>query len=429
MLAMFSKLKGFVPLGIKNSYHFCQSYFGALVFRFPARKLKLIGVTGTDGKTTTSSLIYHILQTGGVKTSLISTVDAKIGGESIETGLHVTTPDPVVLQKLLKKMVDRGSEYGVVETTSHGLAQERVAAVGFYAAVVTNITHEHLDYHKTYENYLAAKSKILQGVKLRVLNADDSSFKKLRDQGSGLLVTYSVKVKADYMAKEIVSGEKDLRFKIVFSEKDKPQEIGIRIPIVGDYNIYNVLAAFALCHRLGVDEKKIAESLESFTTVTGRMEKIDQGQDFQVIVDFAHTPAALQAALLSLKRQSSGKLIAVLGSAGERDRDKRKMMGRISAKVADLSIFTAEDPRSEDVNEIIASMVAGAKQEDVEENIHFLRIPNREEAIKKAIEMAERDDIVGIFGKGHEKSMNIGGTEYPWSDQEAASKILKEKSR
>ncbi len=426
---MQSKVKNLIPEPIKNSFHFSQAFLGALLFSFPSRKLKIIGVTGTDGKTTTASLIYHILHTNGVKTSLISTVEAKIGGESIETGLHVTTPDPIALQKLLKRMVDAGSEYGVVETTSHGLAQERVAIVRFFAGVVTNVTHEHLDYHKTYDRYLAAKAKILRGVKFRVLNVDDSSFDTLKDQGTGQLLTYGIREKADFKANKIVATARGLSFEVEVSDKEKkPEKVAIKTPLTGEYNVYNILAAFSLCHSLGVKGQKIAKSLESFTGVAGRMQDIDEGQDFRVVVDFAHTPAGLQAALTSLKKQTKGKLIAIFGSAGERDIGKRPLMGRISARFADISVFTAEDPRSEDVNKIIDAMVQGAKFEEVSEGQDFFQIPDREQAVSKAIiELAKADDTVAIFGKGHEKSMNIKGVEYPWSDQEAASKAIKER--
>ena len=423
MLASFKKL---VPEPIKKTYHFLQALLGALIFLFPSSRLKVVGVTGTDGKTTTVHLIHHILSEAGKRVSMVSTVSAKVRQKTIDTGLHVTTPDPIKMQYLLRKMVNAGSEYAILEVTSHGLAQERTAFVNFFAGVVTNVTHEHLDYHKTYENYLAAKAKLLSGVKFRILNVDDSSFGKLKEKGGGQFVGYGIKKGSDFQAKNIDLQAKGSNFEIQFNNKKRHEKVSIKTKLEGEYNVYNILAAFALTYNLGLDPKQIADAISNFEGVVGRMQYINESQDFDVVVDFAHTPVGLERALQSLKSIKKGKLIAVFGSAGERDITKRSMMGKVSTELADVSVFTAEDPRYEDVNKIIDEIALGAKNAGGIANRTYRTIPDRAKAINYAIAtLASPGDTVALFGKGHEKSMNISGKEYPWSDEKTARDALK----
>jgi len=430
-VVMFSKIKRLVPEPVKKVYHALQAAAGALIFWFPSRRVKVIGVTGTDGKTTTVYLIHHILSEVGKKASMISTVEAKIGKETIDTGLHVTTPEPFKVQKLLRKIANSKSEYAVLEATSHGLAQERVAFVRFFAGVVTNITHEHLDYHKTYENYLASKAKILRGVKLRILNADDAPYEILKEKGSGQLVSYGIKNEADFMAKNINFFEKGSEFEVCFHNRQRnSQKVKVKANLPGEYNVYNLLAAFAITVSLGVEAERVGEAIASFKGVVGRMQYLDEGQDFNCVVDFAHTPASLEAALKTLRVGAKGKIIAVFGCAGGRDFEKRPMMGKIATELADCAIFTAEDPRSEDINRILEQMAGGALSVGGIPNRTFWKIADRAEAINTAIgSLAQKGDIVVLFGKGHEKSMNISGVEYPWSDEEAARNALKVRLR
>lgn len=427
---MLERIKKLIPEPVKVTYHLFQAAVGALIFFSPSRRLKIIGVSGTDGKTTTVHIIHHMLNEAGEAASMISTVEAKIGGKPIDTGLHVTTPDPIQLQKLLGKIARSGSKYAVVEVTSHGLAQGRTAFVNFFAAVITNVTHEHLDYHKTYENYLVAKAKLLSGVKLRVLNADDESFKFLKEKGTGQLVSFGIKNKADFAAKNLKFEKMRVEFDIYQNhekgKQKKSQTTHIKANIPGEYNVYNILAAFAIAKSIGIEASKITSAIEKFNGVAGRMQKIDEGQDFEVIVDFAHTPNALGVALKTLRAATKGKIIAVFGSAGERDVGKRSLMGKVATEQADISVFTAEDPRREDVNKIIDQIASGAKAAGGVANKTFLKIPDRVAAINTAIQnLASPDDTVAIFGKGHEKSMNIGGVEYPWSDEAVARNALK----
>jgi len=391
--------------GIKNIYHFFSALLAILAFRYPARQLTVIGVTGTDGKTTTVNLIYHILITSGKKVSLISSVNALIGKKEYDTGFHVTTPNPWALQKYLRQAVDKGCQFMVLEATSHGLDQHRLLGANFALGVVTNVTHEHLDYHKTYQNYLKTKAKLFQAVKLAVLNQDDKSFNYLKSvvPKKAKLITYGLK-KGDFT----------------------PRTFKFKTSLPGEYNQYNCLAAIAITSCLGLSNKMIKKGVSSFEPIKGRLEEIDEGQDFKVFIDFAHTPNALESVLKFLKEKKEGKLIAVFGCAGERDRAKRPVMGEVSARLTDITVLTAEDPRTEDVNEIIDQIARGCQRAGGIEGKTFFKVPDRAEAIKFSLRKAQKGDIVIICGKGHEKSMCFGKTEYPWSDQKEARQALKE---
>lgn len=409
----------------KNSKHFLNAVFTTLKYGYPARKLTVIGVTGTDGKTTTTHLIHSILQKAGLNSALLSTVGAFIGDEEIDTGFHVTTPDPKFLQPLLVKMVEGGAKYAVLEVTSHGLDQHRVLGCNFKIGVLTNITHEHLDYHRTFENYRKVKAKLFKGVDVAVLNKVDPSFGFIREQltPGAKVISYSIKGKATIWADKIRLGSSGMEFRL----RSGGKIFSAQTQLVGDYNVSNILAATGVARSLGIPWKAIFLAIGEFKPVLGRMEPIPNKKDISVLVDFAHTPNALEnvsKTLRSLKPKKS-RLIAVFGCAGERDVAKRPMMGEISAKLADISVFTAEDPRHEDVNDIIAKMVEGALRAGAKEGKSLFLIPDRGEAIAFAIQrLARKGDIVVICGKGHEKSMAYGDKEYPWSDQEAVKIAL-----
>lgn len=390
---------------LKNSKHLAGAIVATLVYRHPARNLKIIGVTGTDGKTTTVHLIYSILKEAGKKSAFVSSIEAKIGEREIDTGFHVTTPNPWFLQKLLRQMVNKKVEYLVLEATSHGLDQHRLFGCNFQIGVITNITHEHLDYHQNFEKYLAAKAKLFQGVKIAILNRDEKHFNYLKRRAKkAKIVSYGIKKKA-YFTLE------NFKFKT-------------KLP--GEYNLYNCLAAIATTKALGIEDEIIRKAMADFSGLPGRLEKIDKGQDFSVFVDFAHTPNGLENVLQSLQEEKRGRLICVFGCAGERDKEKRPMMGEIASRLADLVVLTAEDPRTKDVNDIIEQIVVGCKKAGGVEKKTYFRVPDRREAITFAIKkLAKKGDIIVICGKGHEKSMCFGKTEYPWSDQKEAKLALK----
>lgn len=367
---------------------------------YPARKLVVIGVTGTDGKTTTSHLIYAMLKAAGIKVALVSTVAAYIGDEEIDTGFHVTTPDAKLLQPLIKKIVDAGMTHLVLEVTSHGIDQHRVLGCNFQIGVVTNITHEHLDYHKTFEKYRATKAKLIIGTKYAVLNADDPSFDYLKNRSGGEVIPYT---------------------------KTKLQ---VKNPkLAGEYNLYNIAAAAAVATILKIQDAIIKQTINKFPGVPGRLEEIKNDLGFRTIVDFAHTPNALEQVLGELKSQlpRNKKLILVFGCAGLRDHSKRPMMGEIATRLADQVIVTAEDPRTESLEDIFNQIIEKIPSPELRRGVRgeVLRIDDRQQAINKAIEMAKQGDIVVATGKGHEKSMCFGTTEYPWSDKEAIVKALR----
>lgn len=410
----------------KNTEHLISSVKETLKAGYPARKLKVIGVTGTDGKTTTCHLIYHILKSSGKKVALLSTVAAHIGNEVIDTGFHTTTPDAKFLQPLIKRVADSGMEYLVLEVTSHGLDQHRVLGANFMMGVLTNVTHEHLDYHKTFEAYRKAKAKLFKKVGWAVLNKDDESFEYFKNvlPSPCNLISYSLSTKtpqAFLVAKEIKITPKGTEFTFEIEDKHK-----VSTSLIGKYNVSNILASIGAARLLDIGPLEIIKAIKTFKGVEGRMEVLQSNKAFTTIVDFAHTPNSLENVLKTLRqiKEKNGKIITVFGCASERDEQKRPIMGEISARLADISIFTSEDPRNEDPMKIIDEISRGVKLDHLR-GVQIYKEPDRKKAIKLAISLARKGDIVVVCGKGHEKSMNIGGKELPWSDQDEVRKALR----
>ena len=391
---------------LKNIYHKFVAFLANLFFLFPGRKLMVIGVTGTDGKTTTVSLIYHILKSAEKKVSMLSSISAYIGDKEYETGFHVTTPSPFALQKFLKKAVDQGSEYFVLEVTSHALDQHRIWGIPFKIGVLTNVTNEHLDYHKTYENYVKTKEKLLRVAKIAVVNQSDGSYKLLGE------------------AKKTKKDKNWITFGLSKNAALNPNNFPFESKVLlGDFNKLNALSAVACCRALGLEDKSIKDAIKTFKMPTGRFDFVYR-KDFSVVIDFAHTSNAFEQILSSLRPRVLGRIIHVFGSAGERDRLKRPVMGEISAKFADVLVLTAEDPRSEDPDKIIDEVASGIKKKDVE----VLKITDREKAIKAALEMVRAGDLVLITGKAHEKSMTFGKKDHPWDEYKAVEEALDERA-
>ena len=412
----------------------------AAFYDFPARDLIVIGVTGTDGKTTTANLIFHILRAAGFQAGMISTVNAQIGERVLDTGFHVTTPEAPLVQSYLAEMVASGITHAVLEATSHGLAQKRVACCEFDLGVVTNITHEHLDYHGSYADYLSAKGSLLTELsksvikkraiaRLAVLNKDDSSFKYLEELVEGLApgvsrVTYGFTPSAEVSAANVQVQPRGLRFS---TKVRQSQSIEIKSTLVGAYNVSNCLAAIsATAVGLGIDAEFIRQGVAAMPGIPGRMETIDLGQDFLALVDFAHTPNALENALQSARELTDGNVIAVFGSAGLRDRAKQGLMAEISARLADLTVLTAEDPRSESLADILSDIASGMVSQGGVEGRTFWRVPDRGNAIRFALTLAKPGDLVISCGKGHEQSMCFGTIEYAWDDRTAMRAALAE---
>lgn len=388
---------------INNFYHLPKAILANMVYDFPTRELKVIGVTGTDGKTTTINMIYQILLAAGKKVSMISTINAP--------GFHVTSPNPFAIQKSVKEAVRNGDEYLILEVTSHAIDQYRFLGIKFDIGVITNITHEHLDYHKTFENYQKTKFKLLQNVKFAVIN-DNLKTNVLRPWDKCVncqLITFGFD-KGDF-------NQKNLR---------------LHLKIAGDYNIENALAALAVAYALDIDKSIAQTALENFEGIAGRMEEVKNKKGIRIFIDFAHTPNGLEQALKSLRNQpsqtTSGRLISIIGAEGDRDIGKRAMMGEIAQKLSNLVIVTAVDPRGQ-LKIINKSITEGARKAGAKEGINFFVINDRKEAIEFAVNnLAKKGDIVGIFGKGHEVSMNLDGKEIPWSDKEVVIKSLQASS-
>jgi UDP-N-acetylmuramoyl-L-alanyl-D-glutamate--2,6-diaminopimelate ligase len=406
----------------------------AAFFEYPARHLTVIGVTGTDGKTTTCNLIYNILRAAGLQAGMISTVNAVIGDEVIDTGFHVTTPEAPDVQSYLAQMVSAGLTHVILEVTSHGLKQKRVGACEFDIGVVTNITHEHLDYHGTYEEYRASKARLFTELassatkehdppRAAVLNRDDSSYGYLAGITPVHQITYGLGEGAEIRASQILHRSSGLRFWI----SGKNYNVPMQSALLGEHNVYNCLAAFAAAvEGLRLPPAAAQKGVADLRSIPGRMEIVDMGQEFLTIVDFAHTPNALRRALETARRLVDGRVIAVFGSAGLRDRAKRRMMAEASTELADLTVLTAEDPRSEPLEEILEEMAEGAKGRGGVEGKTFWRIPDRGEALRFALSRARQEDVVIACGKGHEQSMCFGDVEYAWDDRVAVRAALAE---
>ncbi|MFT3893985.1 MAG: UDP-N-acetylmuramoyl-L-alanyl-D-glutamate--2,6-diaminopimelate ligase [Anaerolineales bacterium] len=430
------------------------TWIAGAFYDWPGRKLTVIGVTGTDGKTTTTNLLYKILLAANIKAGMISTVNAVIGDEVLDTGFHVTTPDAHDVQHYLAKMVDAGLTHVVLETTSHGWSQHRVDASEFDIGVLTNITHEHMNEHGSFENYRNAKARLFSSLeitkpkaqgnpRLAIINHDDpKSFDFLNDFIKVNKINYGLGQNADVRAVDISYSPSGIHF----VAKSKDFRVGTTSKLVGAYNVSNCLAAMtAAIYGLGISPEIAAQGIASLEGIPGRMERIDMGQNFTAIVDFAHTPNALKVTLeaaqemLRLNSENSVNLssqngtvaknvrvICVFGSAGLRDKEKRRMMAETSAELADLTILTAEDPRTESLEGILEEMAAGARSRGGTEGESFWRVADRAEAIRFALKLARPGDIVLSCGKGHEQSMCFGSTEYLWDDRTAMRAALAE---
>jgi UDP-N-acetylmuramoyl-L-alanyl-D-glutamate--2,6-diaminopimelate ligase len=412
----------------------------AAYYEFPSQQLVLIGVTGTNGKTTTTTMLHSILRhsTGG-RAGFISTIAADLGGETADTGLHVTTPGAPDVQRYLAEMVRNGITHAVIEMTSHGLAQGRLNGIDLDVAVLTNLTHEHLDYHGSFENYRAAKGRMFEMLaqskhkhsqngttlpKLSVINDEDTNAHYFAEFPSDRVIRYGISNQADYSATDVSEHDGSTTFQVVY--RGQPLEGRFSMPLIGRFNVMNALAAVAVTHSLGARLAAIERGLLELPVIAGRMERIDEGQEFTAIVDFAHTPDALEKALITARGLTSqqGRVIAVFGSAGLRDVEKRRMMAEVSAQLANITVLTAEDPRTEPLDAILQMMADGCLAHGGIEDETFMRVPDRGEALYRACQLARPGDVVIACGKGHEQSMCFGTTEYPWDDREALRAAL-----
>jgi UDP-N-acetylmuramoyl-L-alanyl-D-glutamate--2,6-diaminopimelate ligase len=418
----------------------CVGLLACEFYGQPSRHMGVIGVTGTDGKTTTTNLIAAILDASGHRTGLTSTVDFKIGERHITNATRFTNLEAPELQALLAEMVRGGTEYAVVESTSSGLELERLAGIDYDVAVVTNITSEHLEVHGSKERYWRAKAMLFERIdpqrrkhpgpgfavpRACVLNADDASFAYLSGFCRAPIIRYGIgNPGADVNARQLDLRPTGSRFMVQLPDGT---EVPVETPLVGRFNVSNCLAAIAAAWSQAAPPEAIARALAAFAGVPGRMERIDAGQDFAVIVDYAHTAESLHQVLTVLRPLTRGRLIAVFGSAGDRDRTKRPEMGAVAAEYADWFVITDEDPRTEDAAAILREIAAGAEMAGAVEGRDFVCQVGRREAIALAFAEARPGDTVVLCGKGHEQSIVIGATAIPWDDRRVARELLAER--
>jgi UDP-N-acetylmuramoyl-L-alanyl-D-glutamate--2,6-diaminopimelate ligase len=424
-----SIVKKFIPVGlfvaIEPYGHLAEAVIINTVNGFPARGLKVIGVTGTNGKTTTSFMIHRMLHEAGYNVGLMSTVGYGVGADITPQMHHMTNVSVPEMMKRLKWMKQQGAQWLVLETTSHALAQHRVWGVPYSIAVMTNVTHEHLAYHRTFERYVAAKAMLFRqtnrnrkGLRVGVVNAEDPS----ADIFTAAIkhpLTYGIK-KGDIRAKDVVLKSDGISYQ---TEIDgKTYHINCHMP--GSFNVYNSLAAVSVGHALGLSERQVVQGIAALEGVEGRMTQVDEGQDFTVIVDYAHSPDSFEKLFKDIKPITKGKLIVLFGSLGGGDVGKRAIQGRLAGEYADQVVVAEEDDRQEDSQKIMDQIAVGAEKAGKVRGKDLFLIHDRTEAINFAVEQARKDDIVLLLGKGHEKTIERADGEHPWDEIGTARKAL-----
>ncbi len=381
----------------------------------PSKKMKIIGITGTNGKTTSAFMLKGILEAKGYKVGLIGTIANYIGNKEIHT--EKTTPESLELQQLFKDMVDSDIDYCVMEVSSHSLDLDRVYGIEFSQGIFTNLTQDHLDFHKTFENYFNAKSKLFKICKHSVVNVDDSYGIKLLEKINSRITTYSIEKESDLKGTDINLESTG----IIFNLKENEKTYKVQLPIPGRYNVYNALGCIGAALDEGIDMSTIVEGL-SKVTVPGRCENLTLGMNlgFQVIRDYSHTPDSLKNILENLRELTKGKLICIFGCGGDRDRTKRPIMGEIGTELSDIAIITSDNPRSEDPYMILEDIKAGV------EKSNYKLIENRREAIKIALLLGEKDDIIVIAGKGHETYQILKNETIHFDEKEVVLELIEE---
>ncbi|HEY3426221.1 MAG TPA: UDP-N-acetylmuramoyl-L-alanyl-D-glutamate--2,6-diaminopimelate ligase [Negativicutes bacterium] len=397
-------------------------------WEYPSRKLRLIGITGTNGKTTTTYLLGAILKQAGFKVGIIGTIQTLIGDRSLP--VHNTTPDVIDLQEILAQMVSSGMEYVVMEVSSHALALGRVAGCEFDIGVFTNMTRDHLDFHLTFENYLAAKCRLFQMIsasgahksrKAAIINGDDPAAVSIIEAVNCKTIIYGMKQAAELTARQV-----DIQAtgaKLTIAGAFGTMQLALKI--TGLFNVYNVLAATGAALAEGIGTNVIREALENFQSVPGRFELVDAGQAFAVIVDYAHTPDGLENILKTARQIAKQRIIVVFGCGGDRDRTKRPIMGKLAVEYADVVIATSDNPRSEDPEAILSEIEAGIRPSLTSQKT-YRKISDRREAIRAALQMAERDDVVIVAGKGHENYQILKDKTIVFDDKEVVCDIIRE---
>lgn len=420
-----AEIPGDVAWVVTADSRLALALLSARFYGYPSRKMKMYGVTGTNGKTTTASLLAGVLEAAGEKVGLIGTVCSMIGGKVLPV-TH-TTPESADLQKLLNNMVAEGVHSCVMEVSSHGLALKRVEGCEFDTVIYTNLTQDHLDFHENMKDYLDAKLKLFSGLgksgkaaeKFAIINADDIYSDNFRKAATGTVYTYGINGPADVMAKEINVSSKGVKFEV----EGRWGRCPLKLQITGIFNVYNALAALTAAAAAGVPLETVRNGLEATRGVPGRFELVDQGQDFAVIVDYAHTPDGLEHVLKTARQVTGKRLITVFGCGGDRDRTKRPLMGKIAVQYSDWTVITSDNPRTEDPLKIIGDIEEGVKSSW--SGGGYVIEPDRRKAIRLAVQTAGKDDVVVIAGKGHEDYQIIGTRKFPFDDRQEAEEALK----
>lgn len=413
---------------IRLAWHRFKAITAVIVYAYPARNLKVIGITGTNGKTTTTHMVEHLLHFSGKKVAMASTSEFVVNGKRRINNSKKTTLSPFATQKFLAECRRAGVEYVVIESSSHALHQSRLWGVPFFVAAITNITHEHLDYHGDMEHYAAAKRLLFEMVadnkknphRTLVLNTADQFYDFFNLLDCPNKIQYGFEV-GGLQAKNIQSVDTGCHFDLSYKEEAH----SAYLPMVGDYNVQNALAALGVGLACGISLPKLISQLKTFKGVPGRMERIKSPKGFEVIVDFALTPDALEKLYSTLKKTTKGRLIGLIGSCGDRDRQKRPVMGKIVAGYSDITFVTDEEPYSEDPMQIMEAILEGAKEVAHLEEDLFL-IPDRYQAIEEAVKIAQKDDVIVLTGMGSftTRTMNDGPIE--WDDRVVARKLIKQ---
>jgi len=413
-----------VPLLVLENPRGVLGGLAARLYGEPAGSLTLMAVTGTQGKTTTTRLLEGGLTTAGVSAAVVGTVGTRIAGRDVKTSL--TTPEAPDLHALFAVMLEQGVTACAMEVSSHALVMGRVAGVVFDVAAFLNLGRDHLDFHKDVEDYFAAKASLFTPERARrgLTNVDDAFGRRLLDQATVPMATFSPSgAESDWWAEHVSLETAGSGFTVVTPAGER---IPAWVPLAGDFNVANALCAIALAGEAGLDPRRVADGIARSGAVPGRLERVEGGQDFLAIVDYAHKPDALEAALAALRTLTTGRLVLVIGAGGDRDTGKRPLMGEIGARLADVLVVTDDNPRSEDPAAIRSAVLAGTA--GVTQGAEILEIGDRRTAIRRAIEMARAGDTVVIAGKGHETGQEVAGTVHPFDDRDEVRAVLADRS-
>jgi len=401
---------------VKNTRK-AMAEMAAAFYGYPQREMLMLGVTGTNGKTSTTYMVKAIAEQAGKKVGIIGTIRNMIGQESLHTDR--TTPESVDLFRLLRTMADARVDIVMMEVSSHALEQYRVHGIKFDAALFTNLTQDHLDYHKTFENYLAAKKILFKNAKKAIVNVDDPYADRILEDLTIPVMTFGVRDRADFVSSDIDITTRGVTFDLHTPAGD----CRMNLPIPGLFSVFNAMGAVGLAQSIGIRLDCIKAGLESMTSVSGRLEPVTAGMNvpFSVFIDYAHTPDALENVLKTVREFAKRRVICVFGCGGNRDRAKRPIMGEVAGRFSDLAVVTSDNPRNENPMDIIDTIVEGVKRSGA----NYVVIESRKEAIDHALSLAEKDDVVLIAGKGHENYQEINGTKYHFDDKEIVEELLK----